>query len=218
MIAIHHLSKKFGTTSVLENINHTFQAGKVYGIMGENGAGKSTLFRCLMGLENYKGEIIKEHPLKVGYLYDTPFYYSFVTGMEYIVFCLKARKLPIDKQKISELNEKFALPLERYATQYSLGMKKRLMIMTLMLQDNDFIIMDEPFNGLDLTGTILLKQWILSMQAQQKCIVLSSHIISSLTDVCDEISYIHKGKIVANYSDKTAEYIEKEISKLYLNL
>ncbi len=90
--------------------------------------------------------------------------------------------------------------------------------MTLMLQDNDLVIMDEPFNGLDLVGTILLKQWITTMKEQEKCIVLSSHIISALTDVCDDISYIHKGKIVANYSDKTAEYIEKEISKLYLNL
>lgn len=218
MIKINHLSKKFSGKYVLEDINYTFNIGKVYGIMGENGAGKSTLFKCIMGLESYSGDVITLNPLTVGYLNDTPFFYSFVTGMEYIEFCLKARKLPVNRQTISELNKKFALPLERYASNYSLGMKKRLMIMTLMLQNNDFVIMDEPFNGLDLAGTILLKQWISKMRENGNCIVLSSHIISVLTDICDDISYIHNGKIVANYSGKSSEEIEQDISKLYLNI
>ncbi|WP_448907812.1 ABC transporter ATP-binding protein [Hoylesella shahii] len=218
MILVRNLSKSFWRNSVLEDINYTFSAGKIYGIMGENGAGKSTLFKCIMGLESYNGEVIKPKPLRVGYLNDTPFFYSFVTGMEYITFCLKARNLQINKQEINKLNEKFALPLEKYATSYSLGMKKRLMILGLMLQNNDLVIMDEPFNGLDLAGSIILKQWINRMKKEGKCVILSSHIISVLTEICDDISYIHNGKVVANYSGKSAGEIEQSISKLYFNI
>ena len=218
MLEINNLSKKYSGKTVLENICYTFESGKIYGIMGENGAGKSTLFRCIMRLEKFDGSISASPSQKIGYLSDTPFFYSFVTGMEYIEFCLKASNLPIDKQKITALNEKFALPLERYATSYSMGMKKRLMIMTLMLQDYDLVVLDEPFNGLDLAGVILLKQRIRQMKEEGKCVVLSSHIISSLTDICDDISYIHKGRTVANFTGKSAEEIEMEISKFYLGL
>ena len=216
MIKIDHLSKKFDNKYVLKEISCAFTNGRVYGIMGENGAGKSTLFRCVMGLESYHGNISIENFLKVGYLNDTPFFYSFVTGMEYLEFCLKAKKLPINKQRISEVNEKFSLPLEKYASNYSLGMKKKLMIMALLLQDNDIIIMDEPFNGLDLVGSILLKQWIIKMKKEKKCIIVSSHIIPALIDICDDIFYIHRGEIVANYSGYSSEEIERELAKLYL--
>lgn len=218
MLEINNLSKKYSGKTVLDNICYTFENGKIYGIMGENGAGKSTLFRCIMHLEKFDGDISVSHPHKIGYLSDTPFFYSFVTGMEYIEFCLKASNISIDKQKITALNKKFALPLERYATNYSMGMKKRLMIMTLMLQNYDLVVLDEPFNGLDLAGVILLKQWIKQMKEEGKCIILSSHIISSLTDICDDISYIHNGKTVANFTGKSANEIEMEISKFYLDL
>lgn len=218
MIDIIHLNKSFSGKQALKDVNLTFRRGRIYGIMGENGAGKSTLFRCMMHLERYEGEIRKDEGLSVGYLDDTPFFYSFVTGLEYIQFCLRARRQTIDQQEIESLNALFALPLDRYATNYSLGMKKRLMIMTLMLQKNDVVIMDEPFNGLDLEGTIILKQWIREMRMAGKTAIISSHITAALTDVCDEIVYMHQGTIVANYSGMTTEEIEQDITEKYLRL
>ena len=218
MIEIKHLEKKYLGKAVLHDINCSFDKGQVYGFMGENGAGKSTLFRCLMRIEKFDGEINADAGISIGYLDDTPYFYSFVTGKEYIEFCLKAKQIPIDKDKIEELNTKLQLPLHRYASSYSLGMKKRLVLMALMLEDNDFNVMDEPFNGLDLAGTIILKQWIQQVKDGNKTIILSSHIISSLTDICDDIAYIHAGCIVNHYQHKSADEIEADITEKYLKL
>ena len=217
--------------TVIDNFSHTFHEGKVYGVMGENGAGKSTLFRCIAGIEQYDGTVIVSEDRQIGYMGDTPFYYSYVTGMEHIEFCLRAKGKDVGRDEIERLNDKFALPLGRYASRYSMGMKKRLMLLTIMLQDNDIIIMDEPFNGIDLAGTIILRQWLKEMKAKGKCVmqwlkemkakgkcvILSSHIVSAISDICDEITYIHKGKVVADFSGMSAESIEHYILEEFLS-
>ena len=148
--------------------------------------------------------------------WSSPSYCCFRSWVEYIEFCLRAKGKNVDRDAITELNEKFALPLNRYASRYSLGMKKRLMLLTLMLQDNDVVIMDEPFNGIDLAGTIVLRHWLKEMKAAGKCVILSSHIVSAISDICDEITYIHKGKVVADLSGMSAESIEHYILDKFL--
>lgn len=217
MIEIKKLTKKYSGKTVLKDIDFAFDKGHIYGIMGENGAGKSTLFRCVMKMEHYEGEVNIPESTSIGYLDDTPYFYPFVTGQEYLEFCLKAREITITKEMIPQLNKQLLLPLKRYASNYSLGMKKRLVLMALMLENNDLTIMDEPFNGLDLAGTIILKQWIRKMKEQDKTIVLSSHIISSLTDICDNITYIHGGLLAGHYSGMTAAEIEEDITHHYLS-
>ena len=186
-------------------------------MVGENGAGKSTLFRCLTNFENYDGEVEIPNGLTVGYLSDTPFYYTYVTGREYIEFCMKASGKVLDKTALEEINSHFRLPLDKYATRYSLGMKKRLAIMALMLQEPDIVILDEPFNGLDIVGTIILKKWFKDLKDKHKTVIFSSHIISSLTDISDEIFYIHAGKLVNSFQgDVSAEEIEALIAEKVL--
>ena len=90
MIEVRNLTKKYRELTVIDNFSHTFHEGKVYGVMGENGAGKSTLFRCIAGIELYDGTVIVSEDRQIGYMGDTPFYYSYVTGMEHIEFCLRA--------------------------------------------------------------------------------------------------------------------------------
>ena len=91
------------------------------------------------------------------------------------------------------------------------------MLLTLMLQDNDIVIMDEPFNGIDLAGTIALRHWLKKMKTKRKCVILSSHIVSAISDICDEITYIHKGKVVADFSGMSAESIEHYILEEFLS-
>ena len=197
MIEVRNLTKRYRELLVIDNFSHSFEEGKVYGIMGENGAGKSTLFRCIAGIESYEGSVFVSENRQIGYMNDTPFYYSYVTGMEYIEFSLRAKG--------------------KNASRYSLGMKKRLMLLTLMLQDNDIVIMDEPFNGIDLAGTIVLRHWLKKMKTKRKCVILSSHIVSAISDICDEITYIHKGKVVADFSGMSAESIEHYILEEFLS-
>ena len=217
MIKVNNLTKKYSPQVCLDNICLSLEEGGIYGMVGENGAGKSTLFRCLTNLENYDGEVEIPNGLTVGYLSDTPFYYTYVTGREYIEFCMKASGKVLDKVALEEINSHFRLPLDKYATRYSLGMKKRLAIMTLMLQEHDIVILDEPFNGLDIVGTLILKRWFKELKSKHKTVIFSSHIISSLTDISDEIFYIHAGKLVNSFQgDVSAEEIENIIAEKVL--
>lgn len=213
MIEIKNLSKSFGNNLVLDNINMSFDTGCVYGIMGENGAGKTTLFQCILNFIHYKGSVLFPDHTTIGYLPDTPFFYSFVTGREFLVFFIKSRNKKASVEEINELNKKFALPLEEYVSSYSMGMKKKLYLMALILQKSDFYILDEPFNGLDLAGTIILKQWVKVLKSEGKTIFFSSHIISVMTDVCDKIYFLHEGKIKHIYGSQSAAEIENDIIK-----
>ena len=214
MIEVKNLTKKYGSQVCLDKVCLSLEEGRIYGMVGENGAGKSTLFRCLTNLENYDGEVEIPNGLTVGYLSDTPFYYTYVTGREYIEFCMKASGKVLDKAALEEINSHFRLPLDKYATRYSLGMKKRLAIMALMLQEPDIVILDEPFNGLDIVGTIILKKWFKVLKDKHKTVIFSSHIISSLTDISDEIFYIHAGKLMNSFKgDVSAEEIENIIAE-----
>ena len=217
MINIKNLTKKYGSQVCLDNVCLSLEEGRIYGMVGANGAGKSTLFRCLTNLENYDGEVVMPSGLSVGYLSDTPFYYTYVTGREYVEFCMKASNKQLDEAALEEINSHFRLPLDKYATRYSLGMKKRLAIMALMLQEPDIVILDEPFNGLDIVGAIILKKWFKDLKDKHKTVIFSSHIISSLTDISDEIFYIHAGKLMNSFKGNvSAEEIENIIAEKVL--
>lgn len=211
MIHVRNLCKNYGDKVVLNNISLSFEPGKIYGIMGENGAGKSTLFRCLTRLESFKGEIEMPCEESIGYLPDTPYFYPLIMGREYIDFCIGARGQKITDAEVEKANGLLQLPLDEYATTYSLGMRKRLVVLTLMLQKSSVYILDEPFNGLDLLGSLTLKKWLERMRAENKTIIVSSHIISSLTDLCDTITYLHAGEVKETFSEMDPNLIEEKI-------
>lgn len=212
MITLDQLSKTFGEKSVLKSISFSFEKGKCYGIVGENGAGKTTLFRCITGLEKYEGKIESTfHPLKnyIGYLQTESFYFQKMTGKEYIQFFLQAKK-----KKISDIESQniFDLPLNQYVSSYSTGMKKKLSIMATILQGNEIFIFDEPYNGVDIHSNILITEIIRKLQSKGKTILISSHIFSTLTEICDSICFLKNGKfeIVA---DKNEFYKIEELMK-----
>ncbi|WP_300727089.1 ABC transporter ATP-binding protein [uncultured Bacteroides sp.] len=211
LITINHLTKDFGRTPVLQDLSVSYSTGKVYGLVGENGAGKTTLFNCIIGMTDYQGEIRKKPDMSIGYLPAENFFYSLITGWEYLHFCIKAKGKAIDHEHMKALNEKFQLPLDRYASEYSTGMKKKLALMALLLQNNDLYILDEPFNGVDLYGCIQLKRIILSLKAENKTIILSSHLINTLQELCDNIDYLNRHTIVKRYTQLTTQEIEADI-------
>ncbi|WON94850.1 ATP-binding cassette domain-containing protein [Sphingobacterium sp. Lzh-3] len=225
MIELTNLSKSFGQHQVLHEITYTFDSRKVYGIVGENGAGKTTLFRCIAGLETATGSIKSTiEPLKntLGYLTSDPYFLSKLTGEEYIYLLTDARGKQI--KNLSERNI-FELPLKEYASAYSTGMKKKLALTATLLQDNNYYILDEPFNGIDLQSSIILTEIILRLKAMGKTILISSHIFSTLKDTCDEILVLENGRI--NKSVKKEQFgdfekemkekiLQKDIDKLWL--
>ena len=213
MISIHHLSKSFGAKQVLKNIAIQFDKGKVYGIVGENGAGKTTLFRCIAGLENYEGQIISElNPLKnyLGLLLTEPFFFTKITGKEYIRLLCNARK-----KEISKIDDKniFDLPLNQYASTYSTGMKKKLALLAILLQENQCFILDEPFNGVDIHSNIIIVELIRKLKALGKTLILSSHIFSPLRDTCDEIYLLKDGEIIKKVYREEFNVLELEMKE-----
>jgi len=218
MIEINKLSKSFGNHEVLHSISLQFEKGMVYGIVGDNGAGKTTLFRCIAGLEEYSGTIDSEwQPIKnhLGWLPTEPFFFSKITGKEYIQLLCNARR--VNPGKIDEHNI-FDLPLNQYASTYSTGMKKKLAITGLLLQKNEVLILDEPFNGVDIHSNILLTEIILKLKSLGKTILLSSHIFSTLSDTCDQIFLLSQG-VITRQADKTDfSLLEKDLKKKSLEI
>lgn len=216
MIAISNLSKSYGSKQVLQNINLQFEAGKTYGIVGENGAGKTTLFKCMAGLEAYSGKVeadllpLKDH---LGYLPTEPFFFSKITGREYIQLLCNARRISIADTDSRNI---FDLPLDQYAATYSTGMKKKLALTAILLLQNNYYILDEPFNGVDIQSNIIITDILETLKALGKTLIISSHIFSTLSNTCDEIYLLKNGVIERKVTREEFADLEKEMKGIFI--
>jgi ABC-2 type transport system ATP-binding protein len=213
MIRVQDLSKQYGKNVALNNISATFLPGNVYGIVGVNGAGKSTLFRCIAGLELFKGTISSDkEPLKnhLGLLMPEPYFFSRITGKEYINLLCSARNIHIDD---IEGRNVFDLPLAHDVTTYSTGMKKKLAIIAILLQQNEYYILDEPFNGLDIQSAILLTEIILKLKQAGKIVLVSSHIFATLNSICDIIFTMEDGSFTNVVEKCNFQTLEDEMKR-----
>ena len=214
MIEIKNLTKAYGQNDVLKGIDMSLEAGKAYGMVGKNGAGKSTLFRCIAGIEDFaSGEVAFTHSqlkLQIGVLDTNPVFLSRMTAWEYLKLHCLARGL---KTEDFEAQNIFELPLDRYAENYSTGMKKKLALMAILLQQNNIYILDEPFNGVDLQSSILISGIIDKLKAAGKLVLISSHIFSTLVDNCDKIYLLKEGRIAKAVNESQYEALEEEIKE-----
>lgn len=215
-IRITALQKSFGSKEVLKDINAVFEPGRVYGIVGENGSGKTTLFRCIAGLERYDGEIVSDlEPLKnhLGLLFTEPFFFPKITGREYIALLCHARRIPaVD----ADTRNIFDLPLDQYASTYSTGMKKKLALTAILLQENQGFILDEPFNGVDIQSNILISDIIHKLRDLGKTLIISSHIFSTLSETCDEIHLLKDGTFQRKVEKADFGKLEREMREVFI--
>ncbi|MBW6482508.1 MAG: ABC transporter ATP-binding protein [Vicingaceae bacterium] len=214
MILIESLYKSYGNKNVLKNINLTFKEGEIIGVVGENGAGKSTLFKCMIGFENYDGLIKYDKGILknvTGFLPTNPYFLSKITGLEYLQLVCNARNI-----KVSDLNKKniFELPLNQYAETYSTGMKKKLALTGTLILNNEIFILDEPFNGVDIHSNIIIKELLLKLKELNKIVILSSHIFSTLNEICDKLHYLKNGEISKSVNKNEFSEIEQDMRGL----
>jgi ABC-2 type transport system ATP-binding protein len=216
MIEIENLSKSYGSKTVLKSINLRLENGQVYGIAGENGAGKTTLFKCIAGLETCTGAISSPYPVlknHLGFLPTSPYFLSRITGREYLQLLCNARNV-----RVSDFQEKniFELPLDQYAETYSTGMKKKLALTGILLQANDFFILDEPFNGVDIQSNMIITAIIQQLKTLGKTVLISSHIFSTLNDTCDEILLLREGAFVKRVARGDFQELDEEMKSFAL--
>jgi ABC-2 type transport system ATP-binding protein len=203
MLEILNLRKAFGSHVVLHDVSLSLRPGTIHGLVGANGAGKTTLINCLYGLEkdfagtirDTAGRSLREH---TGLLPYEPYFYPRLTGREYLEFCLQARGRPV--VDFSGWNQLLELPLDQYADEYSAGMRKKLALLALLVQQFDYLILDEPFNGLDLEANLLLKEILKRLRDRGTGILLTSHILGALTETSDEISVLVGGRVQRHYA------------------
>jgi ABC-2 type transport system ATP-binding protein len=213
-LILNDLNKHYGTKGILDSVSVKYRSGLIHGVIGNNGAGKTTLMNCIAGYENFTGNIEFQNILSTGYLQAELYMFSRITGREFLFFCINAKKQDIDTQEINTLNELFELPLDKYAENYSSGMLKKLHLMSLILQKNDLLLLDEPFNGLDISSTAFMTELFKTLKKKDIIILISSHALHHLIDFCDTLSYVDNRKLnfIADVKDfdKIVNYIENQ--------
>lgn len=210
MIAIQTENINFAyqrSQPVLSGINIQVPIGSIYGFLGKNGAGKSTTLRVILGLLkpqqgsiSIMGENIKKtypnHLNQIGSLIENPALYNHLNAEDNLIISCKYFQIP--KNNIDRVLEMVNLKYARKkkVKQFSTGMKQRLGLAIALLQDPQILILDEPTNGLDPQGMIELRTVLEQLKAQNKTILLSSHILSEVEKIANKIGIIKDGKMV----------------------
>lgn len=208
MITIKNLDVSYtNDDKVIDSLNLTLAEHVIHGIVGLNGSGKTTLLNAIYGLKKINaGEInCDQAPLskkEMSYLLAENFFYSNITGREYLSL-FKNALFNVDKW-----NELFSLPLDQIIDTYSTGMKKKLAVLGILKQDKPVMILDEPFNGLDIETCRIIRSILMRLKEKGKTVIITSHIIETLTNLCDHIHYLEKGKV--KFSKEKKEFVEFE--------
>lgn len=206
IIKIHKVTKSFNGVSILDDVNLNVKKGSTIGIIGENGSGKSVIFKLICGLvkpecgEVYiRGEKLGskfDFPDNVGVVINNPGYIDMYTGFNNLKF-LANIKNNIDDNKIKSTMELVGLePSNKTKVKdYSLGMKQKLGIAQAIMEEQDIIVLDEPFNALDFKTNKDIKQLIKVLQDKGNTILLTSHNQNDIEELCDEVYIILNKKI-----------------------
>lgn len=211
MIEVNHLTKKYGNHIALNDLSFTVEDGKIYGLLGPNGAGKSTCMNIMTGyIAASEGEVkingldiikdAEEAKKHIGYLPEIPPLYLDMKVREYLEFAaeLKQVKKEERRQEIDDVMEKtFISDMQnKLIKNLSKGYKQRVGLAQAMLGNPSVIILDEPTVGLDPKQILEIRDLILNLK-KEHTVILSSHILSEVSAVCDEIMIISKGEMVA---------------------
>ncbi|MEG0383619.1 MAG: ABC transporter ATP-binding protein [Solibacillus sp.] len=213
MIEFQQLTKNYGQLKALNELSLTIKKGTIFGFVGANGAGKSTAFSILATLlsptsgdilVNGKSVVQNPHEVRaqIGYMPDFFGVYDQLKAEEYLDFYGAAYGMPamLRQQKITDLLELVRLTDKRdqYVDDLSRGMKQRLCLARTLMHDPDILILDEPASGLDPRARVEMRDILKDLKGLGKTILISSHILPELAEICDEIGVLDSGKLIAS--------------------
>jgi ABC-2 type transport system ATP-binding protein len=215
VLEIRNLTKRFQGTPVLDGVSFAVRSGEITGYLGPNGSGKSTTVKILTGLLHassgqifYQGQNVYSDPIgfrqRLGYVPEEPNLYGYLTGLEYLQLAGGLRGLTSNlvNERANRLLELLYLQDARWLpiSNYSKGMKQRVLIAAALLHDPDVLIFDEAQSGLDIANSLLFRHLLRELAARGKAVLYISHVLELVEKVCDHIVVIHKGRIVADDS------------------
>ena len=232
VIETKQLTKIYGEQTAVSKVNLHVKKGRVYGLLGRNGAGKTTIMKMILGLasitsgevdvfgKNIKGREKRVYP-RIGAIIETPGFYPNLTGTENLEIFAKLRGTAAP-HAVKNALEIVGLPYKdkKLFSKYSLGMKQRLGIANAILHDPELLILDEPTNGLDPIGIAEVRDFIKELSAAQgKTILISSHILSEISLLADDIGIIDNGVLLEESSmreleKKNRKYILLQVSDI----
>lgn len=213
VLEVKNLTKKFGKRVILDQVSVTLEEGEVVGLVGPNGAGKSTFIKSILGLYNIDEgnvkicgfDVYKQHRdalSKVGCIVENPDMYQNISGRKNLKICALMNDLPKNTDIDSVVHlVRMESRIDDKVKTYSLGMKQRLGLASALLNHPKLLILDEPINGLDPQGIMELRQIVRDLSKKDKMTVLiSSHILAEIGQMCDRIIMIDQGKIVDSFT------------------
>jgi bacitracin transport system ATP-binding protein len=232
VIETKQLKKIYGEQTAVSSVNLHVKKGRIYGLLGRNGAGKTTIMKMILGLtqvtsgevdvfgRNIKGQEKRVYP-RIGAIIETPGFYPNLTGTENLEIFAKLRGTASPDAVENALNV-VGLPYKdkKLFGKYSLGMKQRLGIANAILHDPELLILDEPTNGLDPIGIAEVREFLKNLSAMRgKTILISSHILSEISLLADDIGIIDNGVLLEESSmseleKKNRKYILLQVSDI----
>ena len=211
-IRVQNLTRSYGKLTAIKNVNFTVNRGEIVGFLGPNGAGKSTFMKCLLQLlkpTSGKAWLLgsdiaragRDIRTRVGYAPEQDCHIPGMVGCEYVTYCAQLSGMPFQdaRQRAHEMLDFVGMGQERYrkVDTYSTGMKQRVKLAQAIVHDPEIVFLDEPTNGLDPSGREQILELIRSLWKDHGIsVVLSSHLLSDVERICDQITIIALGKVL----------------------
>ena len=204
MIDVRDVNKYFGEEHVLKNVSHSFEKGKIHGIVGNNGSGKTVLMKCICGfLKPDSGVIYVNHkqvgketdfPEDIGIIIETPGFLPHLSGTQNLKILASLQK-KANALTIRAVLEQVGLDpdMKKPVGKYSLGMRQRLGFAQALMEDPSLLILDEPFNGLDKHGVVHIRNVIKGLREEGKTVILASHNQVDIDELCDTVCEMDAG-------------------------
>lgn len=213
ILEVQNVQKKIGSKVIIDEVSFYVPKGKIVGLLGPNGAGKTTLIRMIVGLMRLsQGEItIANHSLKktyrqaiaeVGAIVENPEFYNYMSGMDNLMQYARMSKKKITPEEILAIIKQVHLEdhIGKKVKTYSLGMRQRLGVAQALIHQPSLLVLDEPMNGLDPMGMKEFREMIRDLKNQGLSVILSSHQLSDIELVADELVIVQNGKVTHQVS------------------
>ena len=228
MIELINVTKKYGKLLANDNISFRVESGEISILAGPNGAGKSTLIKSIAGLLRFQGKILingmenKTNAAKksLGYIPETPVLYEMLTAWDHMEFVARAYSLVDWKDYAEYLFERFELAdkKKKLGSELSKGMQQKVSICCGLLPRPNILLFDEPFVGLDPHAIKELKNTIVEQRNQGASVIISTHMLDSVTDYWDTTNILVKGKIAASRTREDIAGSNEDLEKLFFEI